>query len=137
MKRFKFQYLFLGFFSVFTLLNHSAFAQDTVSTEFVLLYRNEFTFGLCVFVLFIASWLGMKLPTKNGEKDLPPGVKFVTALLGGILAFIYCLYKDKSLTLLNPIWITVASIVLPVTILNLRERFNEYSKSIKLTGKGE
>ena len=137
MKRFKFQYLFLGFFSVFTLLNHSAFAQDTVSTEFVLLYRNEFTFGLCVFVLFIASWLGMKLPTKNGEKDLPPGVKFVTALLGGILAFIYCLYKDKSLTLLNPIWITVASIVLPVTILNLREKFNEYSKSIKLTGKGE
>ena len=137
MKRFKFQYLFLGFFSVFTLLNHSAFAQDTVSTEFVLLYRNEFTFGLCVFVLFIASWLGMKLPTKNGEKDLPPGVKFVTALLGGVLAFIYCLYKDKSLTLLNPIWITVASIVLPVTILNLREKFNEYSKSIKLTGKGE
>jgi len=137
MKRFKFQYLFLGFFSVFTLLNHSAFAQDTVSTEFVLLYRNEFTFGLCVFVLFIASWLGMKLPIKNGEKDLPPGVKFVTALLGGILAFIYCLYKDKSLTLLNPIWITVASIVLPVTILNLREKFNEYSKSIKLTGKGE
>ena len=137
MKRFKFQYLFLGFFSVFTLLNHSAFAQDTVSTEFVLLYRNEFTFGLCVFVLFIASWLGMKLPTKNGEKDLPPGVKFVTALLGGILAFIYCLYKDKSLTVLNPIWITVASIVLPVTILNLREKFNEYSKSIKLTGKGE
>ena len=137
MKRFKFQYLFLGFFSVFTLLNHSAFAQDTVSTEFVLLYRNEFTFGLCVFVLFIASWLGMKLPIKNGEKDLPPGVKFVTALLGGILAFSYCLYKDKSLTLLNPIWITVASIVLPVTILNLREKFNEYSKSIKLTGKGE
>ena len=137
MKRFKFQYLFLGFFSVFTLLNHSAFAQDTVSTEFVLLYRNEFTFGLCVFVLFISSWLGMKLPIKNGEKDLPPGVKFVTALLGGILAFIYCLYKDKSLTLLNPIWITVASIVLPVTILNLREKFNEYSKSIKLTGKGE
>lgn len=137
MKRFKFQYLFLGFFSVFTLLNHSAFAQDTVSTEFVLLYRNEFTFGLCVFVLFVSSWLGMKLPIKNGEKDLPPGVKFVTALLGGILAFIYCLYKDKSLTLLNPIWITVASIVLPVTILNLREKFNEYSKSIKLTGKGE
>ena len=137
MKRFKFQYLFLGFFSFFTLLNHSDFAQDTVSTEFVLLYRNEFTFGLCVFVLFIASWLGMKLPIKNGEKDLPLGVKFVTALLGGILAFIYCLYKDKSLTLLNPIWITVASIVLPVTILNLREKFNEYSKSIKLTGKGE
>ena len=137
MKRFKFQYLFLGFFSVFTLLNHSAFAQDTVSTEFVLLYRNEFTFGLCVFVLFIASWLGMKLPIKNGEKDLPPGVKFITALLGGVLAFIYCLYKDKSLTLLNPIWITVASIVLPVTLLNLREKVNEYSKSIKLTGKGE
>lgn len=137
MMRFKFQYLFLGFFGVLMLLNHSAFAQDTVSTEFVLLYRNEFTFGLCVFVLFISSWLGMKLPTENGEKDLPSSVKFVTALLGGILAFIYCLYKDKSLTLLNPIWITVASIVLPVTILNLRERFNEYSKSIKLTGKGE
>lgn len=137
MKRFKFQYLFMGFFGVLMLLNHSAFAQDTASTAFVLMYRNEFTFGLCLFVLIIASWLGMKLPTESGEKDLSPGVKFVTALLGGILAFIYCLYKDKSLTLLNPIWITVASIVLPVTILNLREKFKEYSKSIKIPKNGD
>lgn len=137
MSRFKFQYLLVGFFSVLMLLNHSAFAQHSVSTAFVLTYKNEFTFGLCLFVLIISSWLGMKLPTESGEKDLPSSVKFVTSLLGGILAFIYCLYKDKSLTLLNPIWITVASIVLPVTILNLRGRFKEYSKTMKIPGGGD
>ena len=137
MRRFKFNYLFVGFLGVFLLMSHSAFAQNTATTDFVIHYKNEFTLGLCLFVLVLSSWLGMKLPTENNEQDLSKGVKFVTALLGGVLAFIYCLYKDKSLTLLNPIWITVASIVLPVTILNLREKFNEYSKSIKLTGKGE
>lgn len=137
MLRFKFGYFLTGFLATLALLSHPAFAHSTASTEFVLFYKNEFTFGLCLFVLLVSSWLGMKLPAENIEKDLPSSVKFVTALLGGVLAFVYCLYKDKSLTLLNPIWITVASIVLPVTILNLREKFNEYSKSIKLTGKGE
>lgn len=137
MLRFKFGYFLTGFLAILALLSHPAFAQSTASTEFVLFYKNEFTFGLCLFVLLVSSWLGMKLPAENSEKDLPSSVKFVTALLGGVLAFVYCLYKDKSLTLLNPIWITVASIVLPVTILNLRANFKEYTKAMNIPKKGD
>lgn len=137
MRRCIFKYLFIGFVGVFIILTQSAFAQQTMSTEFVIFYRNEFTFALCLFVLIIASWLGMKLPADKKEEDLPQSIKFVTALLGGILAFIYCLYKDNSLTLLNPIWIAVASIVLPVTILSLRTKFKGYTKGIDLSQNGD
>lgn len=137
MRRFKFNYLFVGFLGVFLLMNHSAFAQNTTTTDFVIHYKNEFTLGLCLFVLVLSSWLGMRLPTENNEQDLSKGVKFVTALLGGVLAFIYCLYKDKSLTLLNPIWIFAASLALPVTILNLRAKFKEYTNIIKIPKSGD
>ena len=137
MRRLILKYLFLGFVAVFFSITHSAFAQQTMSTEFVIHYRNEFTFALCLFVLLVSSWLGMKLPADKEEEDLPQSIKFVTALLGGILAFIYCLYKDNSLTLLNPIWIAMASIVLPVTILSLRTKFKGYTKTIDLPKDGD
>ena len=137
MRRLILKYLFLGFVAVFFSITHSAFAQQTMSTEFVIHYRNEFTFALCLFVLLVSSWLGMKLPADKEEEDLPQSIKFVTALLGGILAFIYCLYKDNSLTLLNPIWIAMASIVLPVTILSLRTKFKGYTKTIDLPKNGD
>ena len=137
MRRLILKYLFLGFVAVFFSITHSAFAQQTLSTEFVIHYRNEFTFALCLFVLIVSSWLGMKLPADKEEEDLPQSIKFVTALLGGILAFIYCLYKDNSLTLLNPIWIAVASIILPVTILSLRTKFKGYTKTIDLPKNGD
>lgn len=137
MRRLILKYLFLGFVAVFFSITHSAFAQQTMSTEFVIHYRNEFTFALCLFVLLVSSWLGMKLPADKEEEDLPQSIKFVTALLGGILAFIYCLYKDNSLTLLNPIWIAVASIILPVTILSLRTKFKGYTKTIDLPKNGD
>ena len=137
MRRLIFKYLFLGFVGVFIIITQSAFAQQTMSTEFVIFYRNEFTFALCLFVLILSSWLGIKLPADKEEEDLPQSIKFVTALLGGILAFIYCLYKDNSLTLLNPIWIAVASIVLPVTILSLRTKFKGYTKNIDLHKNGD
>lgn len=137
MRRLIFKYLFLGFVAVFFSITHSAFAQQTMSTEFVIHYRNEFTFALCLFVLLVSSWLGMKLPADKEEEDLPQSIKFVTALLGGILAFIYCLYKDNSLTLLNPIWIAVASIILPVTILSLRTKFKGYTNNIDLPKNGD
>ena len=137
MRRLILKYLFLGFVAVFFSITHSAFAQQTMSTKFVIFYRNEFTFALCLFVLIVSSWLGMKLPADKEEEDLPQSIKFVTALLGGILAFIYCLYKDNSLTLLNPIWIAMASIVLPVTILSLRTKFKGYTKTIDLPKDGD
>lgn len=141
MWRFKFKYLILGFITAYSLVaiaSHPAFAQEnTATTEFVLFYRNEFTFLLCVITMALGTWLGMKLPADKEEEDLPQSIKFVTALLGGILAFIYCLYKDNSLTLLNPIWIAMASIVLPVTILSLRTKFKGYTKNIDLPKNGD
>lgn len=134
--RFKFRYLFMGFFGVFMLMTHPVFAA-TASTEFVITHENEFTFALCILVWLLASWLGMKLPAENDDIELKPSVKLVTALLGGLLAFVYCLYRDNDLTLLNPVWIAVASIVLPVTILNLRVKFKEYSKAVDFSKKGE
>lgn len=136
MLRFKFRYLMMGFFGVFMMISHPAFA-NTPATAFVLTHKNEFTILLCLVVWILASWLGMKLPTENNEVDLEPSVKMVTALLGGLLAFIYCLYHDASLTLLNPFWIAVASIVLPVTILNLRAKFKEYSKVVDFSKNGD
>ena len=137
MRRLIFKYLFLGFVVVFFSITHSAFAQQTISTEFVIFYRNEFTFALCLFVLIVSSWLGMKLPADKEEEDLPQSIKFVTSLLGGFLAFIYCLQKDKGLTLMNPFWIAAACVALPLTIMTLREKFLTYARSIKFPKSGE
>ena len=134
--RFKFRYLFMGFFGVFMVMTHPAIAA-TPSTDFVITHKNEFTFILCLLVWGLASWLGMKLPSENEDIDLEPSVKLVTALLGGLLAFAYCLYRDKSLTLLNPVWIAAASIVLPVTILNLRVKLKEYTKAMDFSKNGD
>lgn len=136
MLRSKLPYLLMGFFGVFMTFTHPAFAQ-TATTDYVVFYRNEFTFGLCVLVLFISSWLSMKLPAEKGETDLEPSIKFITAMLGGILAFIYCLHKDKDLTLLNPIWVAVVAIVLPVAILNIRSRLKDYTSKMKFKKDGE
>lgn len=136
MKHFKLRYLMMGFFGVFMLFTHPAFA-NTTTTEYVVFYKNEFTLGLCILVLFISSWLSMKLPTDKGETDLDPSIKFVTAMLGGLLAFIYCLHKDKDLTLLNPIWVAVVAIVLPVAILNIRSRLKEYTSKLKIDKNGD
>ena len=94
MWRFKFKYLILGFITAYSLVaivSHPAFAQEnTATTEFVLFYRNEFTFLLCVITMALGTWLGVKLPAGVGEPELSKSIKFVTSLLGGFLAFIYC-----------------------------------------------
>lgn len=115
-----------------------AFAQtNSTSTDFVLLYKNEFTFLLCLITLVLGTWLAVKIPTKVGEQELAQGVKVVAGILGGVLAFIYCLQKDKGLTLMNPIWIAVACVALPLTIITLRDRIIAYAKIMKLPKDGE
>ena len=141
MMRLKLSYLVFGFIITYLIIAlgiHPAFAQaNTASTEFVLFYRNEFTFSLCLVVLVLGTWLGVKLPTGVGERELSNSVRFVSALLGGILAFTYCLHKDKGLTLLNPLWIVSACIALPLTILTLQDKILAYAKSIKTGNSGE
>lgn len=124
------RYFIIGFLMVFIGMVNFGYAADTHTTKMVVVYRNELTFMICLVVLMMASWLGATLPTEEGEKDLPKRIKFVTGLLGGVLAFVYCLHKDKELTLLNPIWVAGACIVLPVTILNIRSKLKAYTKSI-------
>ena len=134
MLRFKLKYLspwfLIGY--LITLITTSAFAQtNSVSTEFVLFYKNEFTFLLCILTMLLGTWLGVKIPTKNGEVELSKGIKIVAGILGGVLAFIYCLQKDKGLTLMNPIWIAAACVALPLTIITLRDRLIAYVKVMK------
>lgn len=121
----------LGLFS----LNH-VFAQDkeySPATQFVMTYSNEFMFGACILTLILSCWLSIKLPTDDTVKpELSNQAKLLSALLGGILAFIYSLHRDKGLTLMNPLWIAVAAITLPVTIITLRNKFKRYTESIDL-----
>lgn len=135
---FKFFYLGLGYIFGYLFFMNVAFAQtNSISTDFVLLYKNEFTFLLCLITLVLGTWLAVKIPTKVGEQELAQGVKVVAGVLGGVLAFIYCLQKDKGLTLMNPIWIAVACVALPLTIMTLRDRIIAYAKIMKLPKDGE
>lgn len=134
---FKFFYLGLGYIFGYLFFMNVAFAQtNSISTDFVLLYKNEFTFLLCLITLVLGTWLAVKIPTKVGEQELAQGVKVVAGVLGGVLAFIYCLQKDKGLTLMNPIWIAVACVALPLTIMTLRDRIIAYAKIMKLPKDG-
>ena len=135
---FKFFYLGLGYIFGYLFFMNVAFAQtNSTSTDFVLLYKNEFTFLLCLITLVLGTWLAVKIPTKVGEQELAQGVKVVAGVLGGVLAFIYCLQKDKGLTLMSPIWIAVACVALPLTIITLRDRIIAYAKIMKLPKDGE
>lgn len=135
---FKFFYLGLGYVFGYLFFMNVALAQtNSTSTDFVLLYKNEFTFLLCLITLVLGTWLAVKIPTKVGEQELAQGVKVVAGVLGGVLAFIYCLQKDKGLTLMNPIWIAVACVALPLTIITLRDRIIAYAKIMKLPKDGE
>lgn len=131
----KLKYFITSFLVGLLSLNH-VFAQDkqySPATQFVITYSNEFMFGACVLTLILSCWLSIKLPTDDTVKpELSRQAKVLSALLGGILAFIYSLHRDKGLTLMNPLWIAVAAITLPVTILTLREQFKRYTGSINL-----
>lgn len=131
----KLKYFITSFFVGLLSLN-SVFAQDkqySPATQFVITYSNEFMFGACVLILILSCWLSIKLPTDDMVKpELSNHAKILSALTGGILAFIFSLHRDKGLTLMNPIWIAVAAITLPVTILTLRNKFKRYTDSIDL-----
>lgn len=122
-------YFILGFIMVLFLTNNNVFAQ-TVTTNMVITHSNEFIFVLCVICLVLSCWLSYKLPDMGQETELPKDVKVISALLGGVLAFSYTLHRDKELTLINPLWITVAAIGLPVTIKILISKLISYANRI-------
>lgn len=130
-------YYFITSFVLWFFSFRNVLAQDKANspaTQFVITYSNEFIFGLCVIILILTSWLSVKLPTDEKVKpELSMQAKIISALIGGILAFIYSLYRDQALTLLNPVFIFVATLTFPVTILTLRGKFKSYTESIDLT----
>lgn len=128
---------FVGSFLLGVLSLQNVFAQaknSSPATQFVVSYGNEFTFGLCILILLLSSWLSIRLPTDETIKpELSLQAKVLAALTGGILAFIYSLHRDQGLTLMNPIWMFVASIAFPVTILTLRSKFKRYTEIMDLS----
>lgn len=131
-----FNYFIVSFIVGVLSLNTVAQAESaSPATLFVTTYSNEFTFGLCVLVLILSSWLSIKLPTDQDIKpELSVQAKVLSALTGGILAFIYSLHRDQGLTLMNPIWIAVTAIVFPVTILTSRGKLKRYTDTIDFNG---
>lgn len=130
-----FNYFIVSFlFGLFSLSN--VFAQSKVNspaTQFVLTYSNEFIFASCVVMLFLGCWLSVTLPTDPTVKpELSTKAKVLSALSGGILAFIFSIHSDKALTLMNPLWIFATAIAFPVTILTLRSRLKSYSNNMTL-----
>ena len=113
----------LGFVFTFLLLTNPAIA-STPTTLFVIEHSNEFTVFLCILTLSLGAWLGVKLP--NQDVELSFGMKFVSGLFGGVMAFIYCLHRDKGLTLLNPIWVGAATITMPATIMILLSKVKKF-----------
>ena len=113
----------LGFGFTFLLLANPVVA-STPTTLFVIEHSNEFTAVLCVLTLTLGTWLGVKLP--NQDVELSFGMKFVSGLFGGVMAFIYCLHIDKGLTLLNPIWVGAATITMPATIMIILSKIKKF-----------
>ena len=65
------KYIAISFLLSVLSMNVPAMAQtknDSPATTFVLMYGNEFTFGLCVLVLILSSWLSLKLPSDDTVK---------------------------------------------------------------------
>ena len=113
----------LGFGFTFLLLANPVTA-STPTTLFVIKHSNEFTVFLCILTLTLGTWLGVKLP--NQDVELSFGMKFVSGLFGGVMAFIYCLHTDKGLTLLNPIWVRAATITMPATIMIILSKVKKF-----------
>lgn len=113
----------LGFIFTFLLLTNPVIA-STPTTLFVIEHSNEFTVFLCILTLTLGTWLGVKLP--NQDVELSFGMKFVSGLFGGVMAFIYCLHTDKGLTLLNPIWVGAATITMPATIMIILSKIKKF-----------
>lgn len=120
-------YGLIGYIVTFSILNLASthpVQATTPSTLFVIEHSNEFIVLLCVITLFLGTWLGVKLPNENERLDY--GTKFVSGIFGGLVAFIYCLHRDKGLTLLNPIWVGVTAICLPATIMVIVSKVKDF-----------
>lgn len=95
------------------------FAADSATTPFVSaisMYRAE----VIIIASFLLLVLGAFLSTRyEPPTDVPSGsrmdlaTKFLFAIAGGVVAFIYVLEEKQTLTVLHPVWVLGVSIVTP------------------------
>ena len=106
------------FLSVPALTLRRSFAADSPLANLVATYPTELIFGGSILCLVVGSLLGTLYPVpKDVEKQpMSLAVKFLVSLFGGMMAFIYVLHIDKSLTLLNPLWVGGVAFIAPAIV---------------------
>ncbi|MEC7118974.1 MAG: hypothetical protein VXW65_03595 [Pseudomonadota bacterium] len=86
--------------------------------ELVATYPTELIFFGSILCLVLGSMLGTFYPVPEDVKKRPMslGLKFLVSLTFGVIAFIYVLHIDKSLTLLNPVWVGGVAFIAPAIV---------------------
>lgn len=102
--------------SAYPTFNCLSYRQGTLDS-IVQSYPSELIIIACGVLLLACSVIGVWYPTPNyGGKPIPIWLKAPICIIGGFFAFLYCLYIDKSLTLLTPLWVGGISFVSPALI---------------------
>lgn len=106
------------FLSVPVLTLRRTFAAESPLAQLVATYPTELIFFGSMLCLVLGSLLGTFYPVPEDVKKRPMslGIKFLVSVSFGIMAFIYVLHIDKSLTLLNPLWVGGVAFIAPAII---------------------
>ncbi len=95
-----------------------ALAADSPLVNLAATYPTELIFGGSILCLILGSLLGTFYPVPDDVKKQPMslGIKFLVSISFGIVAFIYVLHVDKSLTLVNPLWVGGVAFIAPAIV---------------------
>lgn len=105
------------FLSVPVLTLRRTFAASPLA-ELVSEYPTELIFFGSMLCLVLGSLLGTFYPVPEDVKKQPMSlsIKFLVSVSFGVMAFIYVLHIDKSLTLLNPLWVGGVAFIAPAIV---------------------
>lgn len=105
------------FLSVPVLTLRRTFAASPLA-DLVAEYPTELIFFGSILCLILGSLLGTFYPVPEDVKKRPMslGIKFLVSVSFGVIAFIYVLHIDKSLTLLNPVWVGGVAFIAPAIV---------------------
>ena len=112
------------FLSVPVLTLRRSFAASPLA-DLVAEYPTELILFGSILCLVLGSLLGTFYPAPEDVKKRPMslGIKFLVSVSFGIMAFIYVLHIDKSLTLLNPLWVGGVAFIAPAIVEIVRVFF--------------
>lgn len=90
--------------------------------DLVATYPTELIFFGSILCLVLGSMLGTFYPVPEDVQKNPMSrsVKFLVSVSFGIAAFIYVLSIDKTLTLVNPLWVGGVAFIAPAIVEILR-----------------